>query len=185
MCVFWVMIWQRNLHWCFQWSPHYISSGGVPWPVCPGRMLPAHSGGAHMWMPELPMYSGEPVTTVAPSKSLVLLPGPHPQRHRSSQSSRGHCQSTPGPVQALNISGLTVKKQTKQKTKNKKKLSFLPPVSTEIISSHSNNFQLNWCTFTNHHLCNVLFHVCPLISPKSDTSGTCHVTSTYLHVSTQ
>ena len=127
-----------------------------------------------MWMPKLPMYSGEPVTTVAPSKSLVLLPGPHPQRHRSSQSSRGALPKHSGPVQALNISGLQLK--NKQNKKQKKNNLVFYHQSVQKSFHHSNNFQLNWCTFTNHHLCDVLFHVCPLISSKSDTSWylSCH-----------
>ena len=122
-----------------------------------------------MWMPELPMYSGEPVTTGAPSKSLVLLPAPHPQRHSPSQSSRWalpkHSRSCSGSEHIWT----TVKKQT-----NKKKTYTYQSVQKSF--HHSNNFQLHWCTLTNHHLCNVLFHVCPLTASKSDTSWclSCH-----------
>ena len=120
-----------------------------------------------MWMPELPMYSGEPVTTVAPSKSLVLLPAPHAQRHWPSQSSRWalpkHSRSCSGSEHIWT----TVNKQTNKTYTHQ---------SVQKSFHHSDNFQLYWCTFTNHHLCNVPFHVCPLTSSKSDTSWylSCH-----------
>lgn len=64
-------------------------------------VLPAHLGGASMWMLELPMWTGEPLpqmlTTAIPLKSLALLP--HPQRH----SCPGVAGVLPGPVQALPI----------------------------------------------------------------------------------
>ena len=125
-----------------------------------------------MWMPELPMYSGEPVTTVAPSKSLVLLPAPHPQRHRSSQSRKGALPKHSRSWSGFEHIWTTVKKQ---KQKNKKKKPYTHQ-SVQESFYHSNNFQLNRCTFTNYHLCNALFHVCPLTSSKSDISWylSCH-----------
>ena len=83
-----------------------------------------------MWMPELPMYSGEPVTTVAPSKSLVLLPAPHPQRHRSSQSSRGALPKHSRSWSGFEHIWTTVKKQ---KQKNKKK-------NLTLTSQYRNHF---------------------------------------------
>lgn len=54
--------------------------------------LPLCSGGAYIWVPELPRWSGEPprqvLTTVTPPKLLAVLSTPYSQRHRLPQNSR-------------------------------------------------------------------------------------------------
>lgn len=163
------MIWPRNLHWCFQWPPHYISSGEVPGLFCPGEGCYLHIQVEHICGCQSFPCTQENLWQQwhLPSPlSCYLRPMPRDTGHP--RVAGGHCQSTPGPVQALNISGLQLTNKQTNKTYTHQ--------SVQKSFHHSDNFQLYWCIFTNHHLCNVLFHVCPLTSSKSDTSWylSCH-----------
>lgn len=115
MCVFWVMIWPRNLHWCFQWPPHYISSGEVPGLFCPGEGCYLHIQVEHICGCQSFPCTQENLWQQwhLPSPlSCYLRPMPRDTGHP--RVAGGHCQSTPGPVQALNIYGLQLtNKQTK------------------------------------------------------------------------